>query len=134
MSWIYCLHLKQISRVWSNSIRITSVEIVLLDWCINKMLCSTCCRTKLWTSRICNEAKGRIFKTGVTKYAKFSEKRTFLTPWCTRMCPYQGARNVSFWKILRTYLMDDPKTNQTWTNQIVQKPNGLEMEHLLNTG
>ena len=29
-------------------------------------------------------------------FAKFSVKLTFLTPWCTRSCAYQGVRNVSF--------------------------------------
>ena len=37
-------------------------------------------------------------------YAEFSEKLTFLTPLIsTHMCAYQGVRNGSFRKILRTY-------------------------------
>ena len=30
------------------------------------------------------------------KYAKFSEKLTFLTPWYVNMCVYQWVRNASF--------------------------------------
>ena len=38
-------------------------------------------------------------------YAKFTEKLTFLTPWCAheRVCAYQGITDVSFRKILRKY-------------------------------
>ena len=31
-----------------------------------------------------------------TKHIKFSAKETFLTPWHTRTCAYQGVRNVCF--------------------------------------
>ena len=38
------------------------------------------------------ESQNWCFKE--TKHAKFSEKRTFVTPWCART--YQGVRNVRF--------------------------------------
>ena len=42
-----------------------------------------------------SESQNRCFKK--TKHAKFSEKRTFLTPWYAHVtCAYQGIRNVRF--------------------------------------
>ena len=35
-----------------------------------------------------------------SKYTKFFEKLTFLTPTGKRACAYQGVRDVVFWKIL----------------------------------
>ena len=43
------------------------------------------------------------------KYAKFSEKLAFLTPWYTHVCVrIRGFEMLVFRKILRTYLMNDP--------------------------
>ena len=45
----------------------------------------------------------------LSTYAKSSENLTFLIPQIrTRTCAYQGVGNVSFWKILRAHLMNDP--------------------------
>ena len=43
----------------------------------------------------------------LSRYAKFSEKLTILTPWYTRV--RIRLEILIFWNILCTYLMDDPK-------------------------
>ena len=49
--------------------------------------------------------KDYLFST----FAKCSKQLTFLAPLIrTRMFAYQGVRNVSFQKILRTYYINDP--------------------------
>ena len=47
----------------------------------------------------------------LSTYAKFPEKLTFVTPWYVHVRVHiRGLQMLIFRKILRTYLMDDPKT------------------------
>ena len=43
--------------------------------------------------------RGHSFST----YARLFLRLAFLAPKHLRSCPYQGVRNVIFWKLLRTY-------------------------------
>ena len=46
---------------------------------------------------------------GLSTYAKFSEKLTFLSPWYAHVRVHiRGLEMLAFWKILGTYLMDNP--------------------------
>ena len=65
---------------------------------------------------------------GLSTYAKFSEKLTFLTPWYAHVRVHtRGLEMLAFRKILRTYLMDNPPSllflfntigyrDETWWN------------------
>ena len=56
-----------------------------------------------WREKIINWTYGPSIK-----YAKFSEKQTFLTPWYVQVCVrIRGLEMLVFRKMLRTYLMDD---------------------------
>ena len=98
------------SRIWSQCSLSTPLKAV------ENLRCSAvfrACRNKTlaWNASVIRqkgESQNGCFKK--TKYAKFSEKQTVLTPWyahilkqtCSwtlsvvRMCAYQGVRNVRF--------------------------------------
>ena len=50
-----------------------------------------------------------IWRHPLSRYAKFSEKLLFLTPWCAHVrVRINGLEMLVFRKIFRTYLMDGP--------------------------
>ena len=56
------------------------------------------CFIECWRCILLRDRTSMSFLGGypLSIYAKFSEKLTFLTPWYTHTCAYQGVRNVSF--------------------------------------
>ena len=53
-----------------------------------------------------------ILDHSLSTYTKFSKKLIFITPWYAQVrMRIRGLEMLVFWKILRTYLMDDPLRN-----------------------
>ena len=63
--------------------------------------------SKTWNSEI---VSFKPMGHPLSKFAKFSEKLTFLTPWYSHVCVrIRGLEMLVFRNILRMYLMDDPQ-------------------------